>query len=246
MIHNPHLEGGPFFWKGGETGVLLVHGYTATTAEVRYLGEALHEAGYTVAGPLLPGHHSHPLELNRTHWRDWLSEVEKAYADLAAQSKRIYVGGESTGALLALYLASERPEIAGILAYAPALKLTLNPALIALLYVMAPFIPYTKKRGLETETRWQGYNVYPLRGAIQLLRLQRVVMDRLGAIHQPVLVIQGRQDPTVHPRVPDLIARKVSSEVREIHWMEKSRHCVAIDSECERVVEITLQFIKRL
>ena len=32
-ILNPELEGGSFFWKGGETGVLLLHGLTATTAE---------------------------------------------------------------------------------------------------------------------------------------------------------------------------------------------------------------------
>ena len=32
FILNPELEGGSFFWKGGETGVLLLHGLTATTA----------------------------------------------------------------------------------------------------------------------------------------------------------------------------------------------------------------------
>ena len=43
------------------------------------------------------------------------------------------IGGESMGALLALYLASEHPEAAAILAYAPALKLKLRPRQIALI-----------------------------------------------------------------------------------------------------------------
>ena len=31
FILNPELEGGSFFWKGGETGVLLLHGLTAVS-----------------------------------------------------------------------------------------------------------------------------------------------------------------------------------------------------------------------
>ena len=54
-ILNPELEGGSFFWKNGETGVLLLHGLTATTAEVRPLAKSLLKEGYTVSGILLPG-----------------------------------------------------------------------------------------------------------------------------------------------------------------------------------------------
>ena len=63
MILNPHLEGDSFFWEGGEVGILLIHGFTATTAEVRPLAEFLHKNGYTVAGPLLPGHYTKPDDL---------------------------------------------------------------------------------------------------------------------------------------------------------------------------------------
>ena len=31
-LHNPQLEGEAFFWEGGPVGVLLSHGYSATTA----------------------------------------------------------------------------------------------------------------------------------------------------------------------------------------------------------------------
>ena len=51
MIHNPHLEGEPFFWEAGPVGVLLIHGFTATTAEVRPLAKILQQDGYTVSGP---------------------------------------------------------------------------------------------------------------------------------------------------------------------------------------------------
>ena len=64
FLLNPELEGGSFFWKGGETGVLLLHGLTATTAEVRPLAKRLFNEGYTVSGILLPGHGSTPENLS--------------------------------------------------------------------------------------------------------------------------------------------------------------------------------------
>ena len=45
----------PFHWNGGQPAALLVHGFPGTPAEMRPLGTALHQAGWTVYGPLLPG-----------------------------------------------------------------------------------------------------------------------------------------------------------------------------------------------
>ena len=46
---NPELEGDAFFWKGGDKGILLIHGLTATTAEVRPLAKRFHDEGFTVS-----------------------------------------------------------------------------------------------------------------------------------------------------------------------------------------------------
>ena len=55
-LHNPDLAGETFYWESGKVGVLLVHGFTATTTEVRLLAQCLHAEGYTISAPLLPGH----------------------------------------------------------------------------------------------------------------------------------------------------------------------------------------------
>ena len=122
-LNTTQLPGEPFFWEAGPVGVLLSHGFTATPFEVRGLACFLHERGYTVLAPLLPGHGTTPEEMNRCRWQDWTAAVEAAYRTLAARSERVFVGGESLGGLLALYLATEHPEVAGILAFAPALKI---------------------------------------------------------------------------------------------------------------------------
>jgi carboxylesterase len=144
-FHNLHLEGDAFFWQAGPDGVLLSHGLTATAAEVRPLAHELHEAGYTVAGPLLPGHGTTPADLNRTPWQDWVRATEEIYQQLAARCERIFVGGESMGALAALYLASEHPEAAAVLAYAPAIRLNLSAWDRLRLRLLAPFIPTVPK-----------------------------------------------------------------------------------------------------
>ena len=69
-LKNPHMEGDSFLWEAGPVGIVLSHGFTATTTEVRLLAKALHEKGYTVAGPLLPGHGTRYQDMNRCRWQD--------------------------------------------------------------------------------------------------------------------------------------------------------------------------------
>ena len=246
MIYNSHLEGDSFFWEGGPSGILLVHGLTATTAEVRPLARFLHELGYAVAGPLLPGHLTTPEDANRHKWTDWAETVETAYRRLSARCDRVVVGGESTGAVLALHLASAHPEVAAILAYAPALRLKMRRRDTVRLRVAALFRAQLPKSRFRDDPLWQGYTVYPSRGAIELLRLQRATQARLSAIRQPLFIAQGRLDETVDPRVPELLLEKTRSQIKVVHWMEYSAHCVILDRERERVAELTRQFLDRV
>jgi len=246
VLRNPHLDGSSFFWEAGTTGVLLVHGFTATTTEVRLLAGCLHGHGYTVAGPLLPGHGTTPQDCNRHTWRDWYAAVEQAYQQLATHCMRVVVGGESTGALLALQLAYRHPEVSAILCYAPALRLKLGKIRVFLLTLCAPFLPSIPKPPAKDDSLWQGYGVYPLKGAYHLKLLQKAIYSRLPEIHQPVLIVQGRLDPTVHPRSPEIIYERASSTVKELHWLERSTHCVILDKEHELAEELSLDFLRRM
>jgi len=92
-IKNPQLDGETFLLEGNNTGVLLFHGFTATTTEVRLIGECLNKAGFTVSAPLLPGHGTHPQDLNRVSWRDWIACGEKYLFELKKHCKKIIIGG---------------------------------------------------------------------------------------------------------------------------------------------------------
>ena len=246
LMKNAHLEGDPFFWEAGRTGILLIHGFTATTAEVRPLAKALHAQGYTVSGPVLPGHNTYPEDINRFTWRDWVEQVEQAYQALHQRTDEVIVGGESTGGLLGLYLATKHPEILGVLAYAPALKLLISPMDQMKLRLIAPFKPYLPKNDADDDLPWKGYTVNPLKGVVQLLKLQAQVQPQLHRIRRPVLVVQGSLDSTVDPQVPQMIMDGISSNLKEVHWLEKSGHCVALDQELDQVIEITLRFLDKI
>ena len=140
--------------------MLLIHGFTATPVEVKLVAEILHQRGYTVAGPRLPGHGTSVEEINGCTWRDWADHVTQAYDELASRCERVFVGGESMGGLLTLYLGSERPEIAGLVAYAPALRAASR--LIYLTPLLQLFIKVREKNrpGDDADSivnqRWQG------------------------------------------------------------------------------------------
>jgi len=244
---NPGLEGENFFWESGEIGVLFIHGLTATTAEVRPLAKSFHNAGFTVSGFLLPGHGSTPENLNKTHRNSWIAESEKAYLKLKARCSVVFVAGESAGSLLALLLASKFPEIKGLLLYAPAMRLSSSILKTFFLVLASPFVFSIKKIFDERKGMpWQGYKVNPLKAGVQLLKLQFETKRNLFKIYQPILIIQANLDKTVDLYSGDMILAEVQSAVCESHWMEKSHHVIMLDQEFDEVLEISLDFVKKI
>ncbi len=249
-LQNPHLDGSPFFYAGGDTGVLLIHGYTATPVEVRLVGRYLHEHGYTISGPLLPGHGTTVEQINACTWRDWVDHAEGALAELASRCEQVFVAGESLGGLLSLYLGSEHPKIAGLIAYAPALRTANRLAFLAPL--LKPFIKtLTKRRAGDnpdsiTNQRWQGYTVDPVPALAQVLALQRQVRRRLPKVTQPLLVFQGRLDTTLDPSGAEEIIAKAGATDKELVWLDQSTHCLILDQEWETAAEGTLAFMQRI
>jgi len=241
-MQHPHLDGNPFYLQGNSIGFLLIHGFTATTTEVRPMAIFLHQLGYSVSVPLLPGHGTTPDDLNRAKWTDWAMCVEDSYQQLQANCRVVFVGGESMGGLLGLYLAKLHPEVAGILLYAPALKvLRLGRARI-LSYIR----DIRWKEGGDQSMPWKGYRVVPLKATRQLYRLQQIIQKSLPQINQPTLILQGRKDKSLDLRSPALLLERLGSKDKNLLWFEESQHCILLDREFDQVADASLAFIQRV
>ena len=240
-MRNPDLPGEVFYWEGSPTGFLLIHGFTATTAEVRLIAEKLHQAGYTTAAPLLSGHGTHPDDLNRVKWPMWVENVKQTYEQLMKHCNQIYVIGESMGALVTLELAAQHPEIAGLFLFAPALKVNG----LGWARFVAPFKKHLQKSDEDDGLPWKGYNVYPLKASVQLLRLQEHVHKILPSISQPVVVFTGEFDRTISENSADIILCQVASNQKCRIHLSESDHCILLDRELDKAYDNVMAFVSR-
>ena len=104
------LEGGePFFFPGGETGCLLIHGFTGAPKEMLGLGEHLAAQGYTVLGPRLFGHSTVLKDMIRARYIDWVASTLDGYYMIRGACTKVVIMGLSLGGALALYLGSHHP-----------------------------------------------------------------------------------------------------------------------------------------
>jgi carboxylesterase len=240
LMKNAHLDGDAFLIEGNDIGVVLLHGFTATTAEVRLLADYLRGFGYTLAAPLLPGHGTQPAELNKTSWLDWYAAAEAAYLELRGKCTKVFVCGESMGALLALLVASRYPQVDGVIAVAPALQIRG----IGLSRIMQFFIKFRPKNQAEDNLPWKGYTVYPVRGLAQVAKLQIVVKKELGNITQPLLVFMGGNDASIHPESGKIIIDAVRSFEKELIYMPDSPHVMLLAEDKEVIFQKIHEFIE--
>lgn len=101
-------------------GVLLIHGLSDSPYMMQPLARHLRERGFLVRAILLPGHGTVPGDLRRVTYVDWIEAATYGLRTLKADADRVYVGGFSTGGALAVFLALEDPDVAGLLLFAPA------------------------------------------------------------------------------------------------------------------------------
>jgi len=255
IIQNPELDGNSFILPGMlDVGVLLFHGFTSTTVEVRPLAESLNAAGYTVAAPLLPGHGTRPEDMFKVTKDDWIGTAEQAFKDLSRRVKKIVVGGESMGCLLALHLAWAQPEILGLVLYAPAVEIKgqwraqfIAPfkKILPKYYLSAAGSVAVSSAGQDV-LPWQGYTVIPVPAAAQFYRLQRQVRRRVRHIKQPALIFQGRLDKTINPAGAESLIMTLGSQDKRLIWLTDSGHTLLLGAEHPFVYQKSIEFISKL
>ena len=241
------MEGAePFFLPGGVCGVLLIHGFTGSPAEVRMLGDSLHKEGYTVLAPRLSGHGTTVERMAKTKWPHWYSTVEDAYHILKATCSNITVIGLSMGGLLALKLATEYQVDKVVSLSTPIFIADKRLEMLPVYRMFLDFIPKKRKKYADIAPKYSvGYTATPLSSLSSLLNLIEHVDRILPTVKVPLLIVQGRQDHTVQPRSAEYIYDMVASQDKTLLWLEKSGHLVTIDIEREKIFREVSEFLHK-
>jgi carboxylesterase len=238
----------PFFFGGNHVGVLVCHGFTGTTQSMRYLGEQLHAAGFTVIGPRLRGHGISPAAMAQTTAQDWIDSVDEALADLRKTCTHIFIAGLSMGGTLALYTAAKHPDvILGAVPINGVVQLdSADMASIAFGRSMPATVPGIGSDIKDPNTKELAYAEVPVPAVRQVFALAAVTHDLLPTIKCPVLVMQSREDHVVKPANGPLIASRVGSKRVELLWLEDSYHVATIDNDKQLIARQAAAFVRRI
>ncbi len=241
---HPVLDGAePFYFEGGDTGVLVLHGFTGTTQSMRYLGEQLRDAGFTVCGPRLKGHGTHYEDMEETTYQDWLASAEEGYQWLKQRCSQIFITGLSMGGTLTLHLAADHPEVKGIIPINAAVDI---PELEQLKGASEPrFLDAIGSDIKQEGANELAYDKTPLQAVQQLLTFMEKTRDRLEDIKCPALIYRSVEDHVVPPLNSSMIYNEIESEEKEIIDLPESYHVATLDNDKETIADGCISFIKK-
>lgn len=236
-----------FLLRGGSTGILLIHGFTGSPAELLLLGKFLNGAGFTVLCLRLAGHGTNEKDLARTTREDWLNSALDGYSLLRGLCGRIFVVGHSMGALLALRLSllknvdrlvsisapifideslgaerlPPREVCAGLYAVKPHRKLANVPPAANLTYRKMPFLSIHELFELIAETK-----------------------SLLPKITAPLLILHGTEDHTAKFLSSKFIKESVASNVVKFVAVQSGGHLIPLTDCREFVFDEVLKFLE--
>jgi carboxylesterase len=234
---------------------LLLHGFGDTPQTLAHLAAYLHDRGWTVRVPLLPGHGRTLGEWARTRAADWLDAARAELATLRRQHDAVALVGLSMGGALASVLAAEESardtaagrdghtaRIVALVLIAPYLAMARwIRTLAGLHYVITPVLPYASAGGgpsiLDPAEREQNlaYGVTTPRLVNELAHVVRAARAALPRITMPALLVQSRYDNRVRPATAEWAFGALGSADKRLVWIDRGGHVITADTGHEEV-----------
>jgi len=256
----PYMQGAqPYLLQGDSTGVLILHGLTASPAEPRWLGDHLHTAGYTVCGMRLAGHGTDHQALARVRWEDWAASAFDGYYLLKSICDRIVLIGHSMGGALAMALASdERIDLSALVLMAtPASFDHPRVRMARWLQFVMPYTDQTDRSALpesiKSEQTRRGepalgrvrYDLWATRGVAELVEMTDYAYQHLPNVIAPTLLVHSRKDSTIPYANMAKIQARIGAQTVETCTLENSGHIIPQDSERGTAFEVIAEFLHR-
>lgn len=237
----------PFTFESGPRAVLLLHGFTGYSADVRILGRFLEKHGYTSHAPIYRGHGTAPEELIETRPQDWWEDALAGYEHLKNLGyKEIAVAGLSLGGVLGLKMAYSLPIKAVIPMCSPMFFDNEKQLTAGFLHFSKQYKQLERKDD-ETIAREVDHLLSASRPMFnEIGQLIKKVQNEIDTIYTPAMVVQARQDKMINPESANYIYDKIESDVKKIQWYEQSGHVITLDKEKDLLHEDIFAFLESL
>lgn len=237
----------PFFFEKGKRAVLLLHGFTGTSADVRMLGRFLEKEGYTSLAPHYKGHGVPPEELIHTGPDEWWEDVVKAYDQLKdAGYEEIAVAGLSLGGVFSLKLGYNRPLKGIVSMCAPMTLKTTDLMYEGVLKYAGEYKKYEGKEQAQIDEEVEALRGKTMPSLSDLQALVQEVRENVDHVYAPLFVVQGAKDSVIDPKSANIIYESAQSIEKELKWYEKSGHVITLGPEKEQLHEDVLAFLESL
>ncbi|KQL55685.1 MULTISPECIES: alpha/beta hydrolase [Bacillaceae] len=237
----------PFTFKGGKRAVLLLHGFTGTTADVRMLGRFLQNEGYTCHAPLYRGHGVPPEELVQYSPADWWEDVEAAYEHLQTEGyDEIAVCGLSLGGVFTLKLGYSKPVKGIVSMCAPVRPRTEEAIKEGFLKYAKEYKQLEKKPEEEIDKDLLALKETSMNTLYQLRGLMDDVRKELDLIYSPAFIVQARHDEMIDIESANMIYEEIETDDKELKWYEESTHVITLGDEKETLHQDILSFLNEL
>lgn len=202
-------------------GILLIHGLGDSPWSFHDLAHELVAQGFLVRTVLLPGHGTRPDDLVNVTLEQWRQVVQGQVAAMQRDvAGPIYLGGFSTGANLALEVAYDRPDIAGLVLFSPGFRSSVPLGWLAPL--VARIRPWIVTPGhlvpVQNEVR---YLATPTNGFAQFYRSARVAQRLLRerTYDKPVFMAVAQHDSVLDTAyLLDVFQRRFTNPDSRLVW----------------------------
>ncbi len=228
---------------------MLLHGYTGSPHDMRFLADFLNAKGMTVLAPRLPGHGTNANDFDQSNWNQWVRASIDSYIHLSFDYPNPMICGLSMGGLLAVILASifRPPKI--VLA-APAFEL--KSKILVWTPLLKWIVPNRKRNRVRiphfsdnpdmellSKEYWSTDNLKKLS---DLERIRRIAIRRLPKVRSETLTILSKKDKTVSLKTSEIIGQKIGAYRKQTIVLEESAHVVVNDCEREKVAQTIAQW----
>lgn len=237
----------PFTFEAGNRAVLLLHGFTGHSADVRMLGRFLEKKGYTSHAPIYRGHGLPPEELLTASPDDWWEDVQAAFQHLRDLGyKEIAVAGLSMGGALGLKLAYSE-QVKGVIPMCTPMFFDNEQQLKAGFNLFSKEFKQFEQKDAETIHD----EVTEIMENSSLLFQQigtfiKEVNQNIDMIYTPTMVVQARKDKMINPESANFIYDHVEADQKEIKWYEEAGHVITLSGEKDQLHEDIYMFLESL